>query len=443
MVIGAGAAGMAAATRARRVDPEAEITVLEASQEFARGTCSLPYYISGEVAHRESLFATTRSDLSKSGITLVLSARVEAVEATRRRVLFGHGGAMSYDRLVVTTGSQAKPFPIAAGQTLHPRLWRLRSVADAEEIRRQLFELKPRTVAIIGGGYLGLEMAEVLTLRGCKVTIFHRQSTLMRLLPPCHERLMSELSRQGVNIVTGCEVQLADPDCRQHTVQYRTDDGQSHSEGFDALFLANGVEPAPHLLAQAGARLGKHGGVLVNEQGETTLSGVYAAGDGVELPSYRGSNTRFVPLATTAARLGRVCGENAVGGSLRMPATHACLAIRLFSQQVAAAGHPDDWTNAESHTVEFGLEGATFPRRKKGCATLLTEPGTGRLVGAQIVAPEATGLADLASIAIGQESTLRELAELDACYTPPLSGLWHPFYLAWRQSEKRSRGVYR
>ena len=431
MVIGAGAAGMAAATRARRVDPLASITVLEAGEEYSRGTCSLPYYVSGEIASRDSLTGISRQSLADSRIELRLSTRATAIEP-RERVVRVANGCIPYDRLIVSTGSKAKAVPLV-GRANHPRLWTLRSIADADHIRLSLLPQGSPKVAVVGGGYLGLEMAEVLTRRGCRVTLFHRQNTLMRLWPVCHQSLLQELAKH-LTVRTGTEVRLIDPDCRQSTVEFQNAQGQRCSEGFDAVVLASGIEPEASLLARAGARLGEHGGVLVDSRGETSLSSVFAAGDGVEMPGPRAGVRRWVPLATTAARLGRVCGENAAGGSLRLPPPLACIAVRLFDLQVAAVGHPQDWQDAEGHLVDFGSESLPFPLRQPARALFLTEPRGGPLLGAQFVGPDAAALANLASLALSQGLRLADLAELDTCYTPPVSGLWHPFYLVTRST---------
>jgi NADPH-dependent 2,4-dienoyl-CoA reductase/sulfur reductase-like enzyme len=436
VVIGAGAAGMAAATRARRVDPHASVVVLESSSEYSRGTCSLPYYVSGQIEDASALIGVSRQSLSEQGIELRLQSPARAIDA-RQRAVETASGSLPYDRLIVSTGSRPRPVPLL-GDRHHPRLWRLRSIADAEHIRQTMASLRPRTIAVVGGGYLGLEMAEVFSQLGCRVTLFHRQSTLMRLDPPCHQRLLEELEQHGVKVSTGSEVRLVDPDNRRQTIEVA-----GSSEGFDAVFLATGMEPEATLLQQAGARLGPNGGALVDARGETTLPGVFAAGDGVELPASRSGATRYVPLATSAARLGRICGENAAGGSLRLPAPLACIAVRLFSLQVAAVGHPCDWSQAESHTVDFGSCRAPFPRRRRGRATLFVEPRGGRLLGAQMVAPEACAMADLASLALRQELRLSDLLDLDACYTPPLSSLWHPFYLAARAAQRQTAGAAR
>lgn len=434
VVIGAGAAGLAAATRARRVDPQARITVLEATSEYSRGTCSLPYYLSGELGSSSVLRGISQEELARRSIDLVLESRVEKIDPLRRQVFANHR-SWDYDRLVVCLGSRSRTVPLVGQNYSHPRLWSLRSVADADQIRRALQELAPRRVAIVGGGYLGLEMAEVLALQGCRATIFHRQSTLMRLHPDAHDMVARTVLRHGVDFRLECEVSLVDPDCRSRTVEFQTKNGPRESLGFDAVFLAPGVLPNTGLLTEAGARLGPHGAVLVDGRSETSLSGIFAAGDGVEVPSSGSGRSRYVPLATVAARWGRVCGENAAGGSLRGSSSLGCIAVRLFETEVASVGHPQDWEGASSLTLDVGGD-SPFARRKPGRATFLTDRRTQRLVGAQFVAPQASAWADLASVAIREEMTLEDLGELDLSYTPPLSSLWHPFLLAARQAEK-------
>lgn len=435
VIIGGGTAGLAAATRASRINPSATITVLEAGDEFSRATCSLPYYVNQEILDREHLIGTTTERLAEQRILLKLGTKVQAIDSKKRCVL-AENGAHPYDRLIVTTGSKLRPVPMTYPHQDHPRLWALRSLADADRLQAILRRARPRRVAVVGGGYLGLELTEVLTLAGCHVTLLHRGSTLMRLLPACHELVLSELQRRGVEVFTECEVTLIDPNSLQHTVEFQHE-GLRRSVGFEGVMLTPGILPNATLLAQIGARCGKAGGVLVDRRGSTSIDGIFAAGDGVELPGKVRGDSRYTPLATSAARLGRVCGENAAGGSSYLPEDRACISSRFFDLQISTVGHPEDWQDAQSTIVDFGSTYSPFLKRRPGRALMLTNPHNGRLVGAQFVAPEAAALADLASLALQQELTLAQLEDLDYCYTPPLSSLWHPFYLAARSSHHR------
>lgn len=430
LVIGGGTAGMAAATRARRIDPSSSITVLEASQEFSRGSCSLPYYVGHEIVDSKYLIGTSIEHLKSLDISLKLDTQVRKIDS-RKRELITNGRSYSYDRLIVSSGSCLKAVPIASSVLNHPRLWTLRTIADAQRIKDLLGRKPEQRVGIIGGGYLGLEMAEVLTNSGCKVSIFHRGQTLMRLDPTCHSLIATELSLHGISIHTECEVSLVEPREQNAVVEYKSQ-GRRQTIAFDALLLTPGIRPKSELLAEAGARLGPWGAVIVDRRGYTSLDGILAAGDAIEQPGNHSGSSRYVPLASSAARLGRVCGENAAGGSSLYSPSTACISARIFGLQASTVGHPDDWENAVPYRVSFGSESPAFRRRGRGQAVFLVDPRTERLLGAQFVAPEASALADLASLALRQELMIRELEDLDFSYTPPLSSLWHPFYLAAR-----------
>lgn len=430
---------MAAATRARRFDPGSQITVFEASREFSRSTCALPYYVSAEVSTSKEMFATSLATLESMGIELRLEAPVSEIDSRARQIISG-GRSFPYDRLVVTTGACPRTVPVLTRDSEKERLWRLESLADADFIRRSFARLRPRSVAVIGGGYLGLEMAEVFSLMGAAVTIFHRHSTVMRLWPGGHQAVVSLLGGRGVTVRTDCEVKLIDPASRHATVEYCNAQGERQSEGFEAVFLAPGVIPNATLLRTAGAHLGPLGGVRISARGETSLPNIYAAGDGVELPNPNGGGSRHVPLASNAARWGRVCGENAAGGSLRGPDPWGCVAVRLFDSQVASVGYPE----AEIETSGYPTEAITvempgrapFARRASALAHFLFQPRSERLIGAQFVGPQAAAWADLGAMALLKGMRISELAEFVPSYTPPLSSLWHPFVLLARIAEK-------
>lgn len=436
VVIGAGAAGLAAATRARRVNPEARITVLEASEEYSRGTCSLPYFLSGEVG-LSALQGISAAELEERGIGLRLNSPVLAIDPQKKTVLSGHS-ALPYDKLIVGTGSRGRPFPILRGNEESPTIWRLRTVADVEKIRAQLNDGGVQRVAVIGGGYVGLEACEALLHRGCEVTLFHRGSRLMRLHQHCHEFLLAALQARGLRIQLKATVNWVCPD--SGSLEY-AQQAQTRQAKFDAFCLCPGVEPCAGLLASVGARLGESGGVKVNSRGETSLSDVYAAGDGVELPSPEGRGSRYIPLATLAARLGRVCGENAAGGSRRLGPARGCLAVRLFGLQVGVVGHPNDWEGARALAWGWGQDEPDFSTRGRGVGVLLSDSRTGKLVGGQLIGPNAASSVDYLSLAVDQGLTIQELEDQEYSYNPPLSGLWHPFYLAARENTK-NQGAY-
>ena len=434
LVVGAGAGGMAAATRARRVNPSAQITVVEAGREFSRGTCSLPYFLSGELQDEQQLWGTDRQRLSEQSIELKLETRATRLRPTQK-ILETTRDSYHYDKLIVGTGSRAKSSESLGLKLGEPRVWQLRTVEDVRKIRREIATLSIRKVAVIGGGYVGLEAAEALCRRGLQVTLFHQNSTLVRLDEHLNRGLIGVLRAEGIEV-------------RLHTTVEKVElaTGQLHSSGpdgpgcahFDAFLVSCGIEPEADLLIEAGARTGRSGAVVVSARGETGLNGVYACGDGVEVPNSRGGPGRWIPLATTAARLGRICGENAAGGSRRLGTTLAALAVRVFGLELGLVGLPQDWEACRGVQFEWGEPDHPFPRRRRGRGVLFVDKQRETLKGIQVLCPEASRLVDLASLCVEQELTLSDLQDLDCCYNPPLSSLWHPFYLASRVGEKES-----
>lgn len=443
VVVGAGAAGLAAATRAKRVAPHAQVMVFEKTSEYSRGTCSLPFFVSGELDDPNQLRGLSAEQLGAAGVELKLRTAALEIQPHQRR-LITDGPAVHYDRLIVATGSRQKANPFKGLEQGAERVWRLRSQADADKILRDLGACRPRKAAIVGGGYVGVELAEALLARGLQVSILHRKPTLMRLHPAVNQAVVESLQSQGIEVELNLEVEGAEPSAGLDSflLEGHLSTGERFQSTFDAVALAHGIEPAADLLSKAGARLGSSGGVLVNSRGETSLNQVYACGDGVEIPNSRGGPGRWIPLATTAARLGRVCGENAAGGSLRLGANLAALSIRLFHNQLGMVGQPRDWQDSSALEFHWGNRNSPFPRRRNGQGVLFFEPGTERVKGVQAFGAEAASLVNVVSMAVEQELTIHQLAQQDFTYTPPLSALWHPLYLASRGARNSTRVSY-
>lgn len=426
---------MAAATRAKRTDPAARVVVLEKTTEFSRGTCSMPYFVSGEIAHLSQLQGMTGEQLVEMGLELLLQTKALEISPHQRRVTTS-GPTLYYDKLIVATGSRPRPAGFAPLPAETQGLWRLKTLADTQKIDRELSRLQPRTAAIVGGGYVGIELAEALSLRGVSVTLYHRQSELMRLHPDLSLEVSRYLKARGIQVQTGVEIESVEKGDGGFHLSAKDHTGRPLQGSFEAVALSHGIEPSVELLAAAGARLGQHGGVLVNSRGETSLSQVYACGDGVEVPNSWGGPPRWIPLATSAARLGRVCGENAAGGSARLGASRGALAIRVFEKQLGVLGQPRDWCDSLALPFRWGSDRSPFHRRRGGRGMLFLERRTGQIRGIQAFGAEASSLVDLVSLACEQNLTLEELSQQDFSYTPPLSGLWHPLYLAFRAYRK-------
>jgi len=269
----------------------------------------------------------------------------------------------------------------------------------------------------------------------------------MGLRPEIGARVRELLNQHSVSTHLNQQVRqcLLDDDAVRLELDCLTT-GRTSTHRFDAVALATGIEPETTLLREAGARLGASGAVQVNSRGETSLSNVFACGDGVEVPNRDGGLGRWIPLATMAARLGRVCGENAANGSARLGNGVGALSLRLFDRQLGVLGQPRDWTDAHMTNFEWGRDEHPFARRRKGYGVLFSDPRTQKLKGLQAVGPEAGHLVDLVSLGLERGLTIEELQDQDFCYNPPLSGLWNPLYLASRKAthdQTASEGGFR
>ncbi len=423
---------MAAATRARRRCRHSRIQILEASTEVAVGICGLPFWLSGEVPCWSDLLAARRQDLEREGnLEIHTCCRAIAIDPRKKWVEVQQARGyrrFEFDRLLVAVGGRPRRAGLAGAQA--PNVFVLGGLDDARNLEQRLRQQPPRRVVVVGGGYLGVEMAEAFFRRGAQVTLLERRPTLMGLAPPLGRALADSLTPH-LELVCDQEViglQSLQPGSRAGDPVgcARTRDGHTY-EG-DLFLVATGVEPGSELLLEAGARAGERGGVLVDQRGETSLSGVFAAGDCVELRGHHGRGTRYVPLATTAARLGRVVGDNLVGGGSRYHGTLGTLAVKVFGREVARTGHQD----GAYVDVETSDRSSYLPGSQPLLLRLFYDPANQRVLGAQAVGPGASHWINLVAAGVEAEWTWMKLEELDCSYTPPLAPLWHPLYLASR-----------
>ncbi len=312
LVVGGSDAGISAALRAREVSPGWEVTVLVADAFPNHSVCGLPFFLSGEVSDWRALAHRTIEDLEGAGLQLLLDHTATRLEFASQSVLAVHAGterALPYDRLVIATGAEPMRPPIpglelSGVHTLH-------TLADAFGLHHQLATSDTRSAVVVGSGYIGMEVADALTLRGLQVCVLGRSpSVLPTLDPDLGRRLVAELKRHGVEVLNGVEVEAIGREGAQLVV--RGSGGVRRAA--DLVLVAAGVRPRAALGAAAGLPTGLKGALRVDRQMATPVPGVYAAGDCVETWHRVLERPTYLPLGTTAHKQGRVAGENAVGG---------------------------------------------------------------------------------------------------------------------------------
>lgn len=416
VVVGGVAAGLSAASRARRLDPSLEIVVLEKGARISYGACGLPYLIEGQVRSIDELTVYTPAFFEKDrDIRIRTGCEVTAVQHSRREVLLRSGERVHYDRLVWAAG--ARPILPFSG----PNVFCLHTDQDALRLEQFLRDKQPRTAAVVGGGYIGLEMATALRARGLSVSVYHDATTLLH-------REDDWLTKRVAERLARCRIEL----------HLNTRVTSAESLRADLVLIAAGLKANTELLADAGADLGRSGALRVDERLETTLGGIYAAGDCCEALHIVTGRPAWVPLGTTANRMGRIAGANAAGARERFEGIAGTSIVRIGGLAAATTGLSSQQARREGFSpVEVVVEGRDRPRYFQGrkvAIQLIADRNSRRLLGAAILGDEGVaGRINVIAAALATRLTPESLAALDLAYAPPYGTAADPLITAGQQ----------
>ncbi|TDD31129.1 flavoprotein oxidoreductase [Actinomadura sp. KC06] len=443
LVIGGDAAGMSAASQARRLRSadDLEILVVERGHHASYSACGIPYYVGGVVEELDKLIARTPAQFRDRDIDLRL--RTEAVEIDvaggRVRVRDHEGGGERwepYDQLMVATGAvPARPrLPGADARGIHG----VQILDDGIGIRRVLEQGEPRRAVVVGGGYIGLEMAEAMVMRGLEVSIVDAADQPMQTLDPDMGAVIADAIRDiGVDLHLGEPVEGFDTSPDGHVTAVRT---ANRTLPADLVVLGLGVRPGADLARAAGIETGPTGGIVTDRRMRTRTDRVWAAGDCVETRHLVSGGPVAIALGTHANKQGRVAGINLGGGYATFPGVVGTAVSKicrievartgLNEREAAAAGFDTLSVVVESTTRAGYHPGATMMKTK-----LIAERRSGRLLGAQIVGEEnAAKRVDGLAIALWNGMTVEEMTGLDLGYAPPFSPVWDPVLIAARKA---------
>jgi NADPH-dependent 2,4-dienoyl-CoA reductase/sulfur reductase-like enzyme len=336
LVIGGSDAGIEAARRARELDPSVEVTVVVADAFPNFSICGLPYYLSGDVADWRALAHRTTADLEQAGLRLLLDHTAQAIDPAAKQVTVTsqHGGErqLRYDRLVVATGAVPVRPPID-GLDL-PGVHVLHTMGDTFALHQALAG-GARSAIIVGGGYIGLEMAEAFTARGLAVTLVEQAPAVMPTVDLELGRLVGEeLGRHGVRVVNDVTVKAISREHGRLVVTGEPD----FTAGGDLVLVVVGVLPDTHLAVAAGVETGVRRALRVDRRMRTNLPDVLAAGDCVETWYRLLDRPAYLPLGTIAHKQGRVAGETAVGGDREFAGSLGTQVVKVFELAVARTG---------------------------------------------------------------------------------------------------------
>ncbi|HEX4992277.1 MAG TPA: FAD-dependent oxidoreductase [Rubrobacteraceae bacterium] len=432
VIVGGVAAGTKAASRARRVDQRAEITVYQDEPEPSISECGLPYYLSGVVERRDELVARTPEKFAEKGIDVRVRHRVEKVDPEGKKLCVrdlesGEVFEDAYDRLVVATGARAVLPPIPGADL--DGLFVLRFLTDADEVRGYTKERSPKRAVVVGGGYIGLEVAENLCRLGMEVSLIEAEDRVaLAYGSEVAGRVENRLEDNGVNVHTGAEVEEFFGAGHVEGVRFG-----GREIGADLVVLGVGVRPSVELAKEAGAEIGETGAIRVDRHMKTNLPDVWAAGDCVETVNLVSGKPVWVPLGDTANQMGRVAGTNAATGedTLEFPGLLGTGIFKVFGLGVGKTGLSE--TEAEeagfetvSAAIETSDRASYYPGAQKVFIKLISDRATGRLIGAESAGSSADKLTDICATAIWGKLAYPDLVNLDLAYAPPFGPALSP-----------------
>ena len=430
VVIGANAAGAKAASKAKRINPNAEITIIDRGNFISYGACGIPYYVSDTVSDVKELMSTPVGVVRDAhffkkvkGVTVRTGTEVSGIDRAGKSVhLFetstGEKTSLGYDRLILAMGSS--PFIPKLANVDLPNILTVKSIEDAELLKNSA--ISGDSACIVGGGLIGLETAEALQQKGMRVTVIEMQN---QLLPGVLDREMAsivekQLKQKGVNVLTGRRVTGFAGTTKVEMLLIGNQEIAA-----DLVVLAPGVTPNVELARAASLEIGITGAIAVDERLCTTDPDIYACGDCCETTHLVTGKKVHIPLGSTANKQGRVAGINAAGGEATFKGVIGTSILRVFNINAGKTGLTESEARSAGYDVETVLSPAHdkahfFPGAKPIILKLIAERSTGRILGLQAVGEGTVDKRlDAAAAAITFNATAEQMSQLDLAYAPP------------------------
>ncbi|NBO09043.1 MAG: CoA-disulfide reductase [Actinobacteria bacterium] len=441
LIIGGVAGGMSAATRLRRLDPEASIIVFERSGHVSYANCGLPYFVGGVIEDHDALLLQTPESLHarfRLDVRVnhdVLSVNAEEKYIVVRDVLADTVSQYSYDYLVMSPGALPVVPPLPGIELAYT----LRTVEDVDRIAFAVSK-KPEKAVVVGGGFIGLETAENLQHRGIQTTLIEAtEQVLAPLDPEMASYVTNELTSQGIQVRLGSAITSIDPGG-----VHLADDAYLPA---DLVILAIGVKPDISLAKSAGVAIGERGGIQVDQHNRTSNEAIYAIGDAAEkLDALDGSAT-LVPLANIANRQGRVIADHIMGRTTRVVPTIGTAIVKVFDLTIAVTGWNEKRLRASGREILVlhshpGSHAGYYPGAKTMALKIIIEPKTGLILGAQGVGKDGVDKRiDVIATAIRAGLKAVELADLELAYAPPFGSAKDPVNMLGYMAENILSGL--
>jgi NADPH-dependent 2,4-dienoyl-CoA reductase/sulfur reductase-like enzyme len=445
IVIGAVAAGMSAASRARRMKPDMEITVFEKTGDVSWAACGMPYLIAGKVRSPDELVHYNAAFFKeKRNIDIRLYHQVTQISPERKTVKAkniktGEEKEYPYDKLLIATGARSMIPPIKGIEL--QGVFALHELQEGISIKEYIRRYSTKNGIIIGAGYIGMEMAESFSENGMKVTMVEKLPDILGTMDNEITAVVEEeLRRNNVTLMKSSGV-IEFTGNGSSVTKVLTDTDKNIDA--DIALIGTGIRPNSEIARDAGIELGRSGAIKINERMETNIPDVYAAGDCAEAYHLVLGRNAYIPLGTTANKQGKVAGENIAGGNASFAGIVGTAVFKTFSLGVGRTGITEKEAKTEgfdyvSNMVEHVSRAFYYPGSSPVKIKLIADKKTGVLLGAQLVGPE--GIAkrlDVFATAITARLTVDQVGNLDLSYAPPFAPVYDPIIIAATELEKK------
>lgn len=444
VIIGGDAAGMSAASKIRRTDPDATIQVFEKGEHISYAACGMPYWISGVIEDGSKLEVLT-PDVAreKRGIDVRIRHEVIKIDTARncvvaRNLETGEDFIEKFDALLIATGARAVVPPIPGVDA--EGVFTLRSLADAQLIKKYISDHEINHATIIGGGHIGLEMAESFRHLNIDVAMVVRGDQIAPSMDKeLLEKVTDNLISHGVDLQLGTKVNAIE---RIRTgLKVQTSAGEIKT---DIMIVSTGVKPNSELAIEANIEVGKSGAILINKHMQTSVRNIYAGGDCAEHNHLVLGSSMWIPMAPSANKGGRVAGENMAGKNTKFPGILGTAVAKVFDYTIAQTGltekqarQIEDLGEIEATTITSGSRAHYYPGSTPLMVKLVVEKNTKRLLGAQMIGKsDVAKRLDILAVAITANMTVEDIGMLDLTYAPPFAPVYDPIHVAANVANK-------
>lgn len=438
LIIGGGACGASAAARLRRLDDTAEILILEQTEEISIANCGLPYYCSNVINSEEKMHVSSVGKFKNLlNVDIRLGARVTSIDRLKKTVTVNDNEILSYDKLVLAPG--ANPFKPDIKGIGNPKIFTVRTLNDANMIKAHLKMSNAKDAVVIGGGFIGVEMAENFAeLSGVNTTLVEAAS---HILPPVDKETAAfahnEMRKHGINLI------LSDAVTEFGSNEIRLSSGRRIP--YDIAVLAIGVKPETSLALACGIQTGKSGGIKVNKFMQTSDENIYAGGDSVEVEGFVTGEEILVPLAGPANRQGRIIADNIAGYKSTYKKSLGSAVVKVFDLTIASAGCSEETLLKRNipylKTFTFGFSHASYyPGATRTMYKLLFNK-EGDILGIQAAGYEGVEKrVDVMAASMRNGLKVWELIDLELCYAPPYSSAKDPVNILGMHADNILKG---